>query len=98
MLKHSGIGYQLSPQQRIVASLLGGIISAVVTAPLDFLVATSQDIKNAGKNIDALSSLAHDRGKCWLGIEVRIIHVCLTTVVVRTGSDMMQSYLFAKSL
>jgi len=98
MLKHSGIGSQLSPQQRIVASLVGGIISAVVTAPLDFLVATAQDIKNAGKNINALSALGHDRGKCWLGIEVRIVHVCLTTVVVRTGSDMMQSYLFTKLL
>jgi len=97
ILTYSRIGRGLSLQQSIFASLIGGILSSILTYPLDFLVTKTQDTKNAGKRATALNSLVKDR-TIWLGIEVRILHVCLTTVVVRSGSDMMHNYLFVKPI
>lgn len=96
ILTYSSIEKNLSLQQCIFASLIGGILSSILTYPLDFLVTKAQDAKNAGKRVTALKSLVKDRGRFWLGIEIRILHVCLTTIVVRTGSDMMYNYLFVK--
>ena len=74
-----------------------------MTLPLDVIVAKSQDAKKAGVKVSALDTFMKDYREGGLkqlydanmqGFEVRLIHVCMTTVVMKTGSGMMYNLLF----
>lgn len=105
MMKQYGFGVNgvLSPTEKIVASLLGGTASTIVTLPLDVIVAKSQDAKKAGIKVSAWETFMKDYNEGGLkqlydanmqGFEVRLLHVCLTTVVMKTGSGLMYNFLF----
>lgn len=98
-----GVNGILSPKEKIIASLLGGTASTIVTLPLDVIVAKSQDAKKAGVKVSAMDTFMKDYREGGLkqlydanmqGFEVRLIHVCMTTVVMKTGSGMMYNLLF----
>lgn len=105
MMVQYGCGQKglLSPTEKIVASLLGGTASTIVTLPLDVIVAKSQDAKKAGVKVSAWDTFMKDYREGGLkqlydanmqGFEVRLLHVCLTTVVMKTGSALMYNLLF----
>ena len=105
MMKQYGFGVNgvLSSQQKIVASLLGGTASTIVTLPLDVIVAKSQDAKKAGIKVSAWETFMKDYEEGGFkqlydanmqGFEARLLHVCMTTVVMKTGSGMMYNKLF----
>lgn len=86
-------GSSLSVTEQIIASLLGGIASTVLTLPLDVLVAKTQDAKKAGVKVSAWKLFSDQLEKeGWVGLrnnymkgfEARLVHVCLTTVVMKT--------------
>lgn len=86
-------GSALSVTEQIIASLLGGIASTVLTLPLDVLVAKTQDAKKAGVKVSAWKLFSDELEKeGWVGLrnnymkgfEARLLHVCLTTVVMKT--------------
>jgi hypothetical protein len=98
-----GLNGVLSPKEKIVASLLGGTASTIVTLPLDVIVAKSQDAKKAGVKVSAMETFMKDYKEGGFkqlydanmqGFEVRLIHVCMTTVVMKTGSGLMYNFLF----
>ena len=105
MMKQYGFGVNgvLSSQQKIVASLLGGTASTIVTLPLDVIVAKSQDAKKARIKVSAWETFMKDYEEGGFkqlydanmqGFEARLLHVCMTTVVMKTGSGMMYNKLF----
>jgi len=106
VLLKSGIlveGGTLSAMGKIVASLLGGTASTIVTLPLDVIVAKSQDAKKAGIKVSAWETFIKDYDEGgWKGLydanmrgfEARLAHVCFTTVAMKTGSGIMYDYLY----
>jgi len=96
----------LSQRWKILASLLGGMTSVILTLPLDVIVAKLQDAKKAGVNISAWMIFIKDYEEGgWPGLfdanirgfEARVAHVCLTTVVMKTGTGMLYDYLYRRS-
>jgi hypothetical protein len=100
-----GVNGSLSPKEQFIASMLGGYASTVFTLPLDVIVAKSQDAKKAGQKVSAWKTFMKDYEEGgWkglynanmMGFEARLAHVCLTTVVMKTGSGLMYNYLYGK--
>jgi hypothetical protein len=98
-------GSSLSLGEKSVASLLGGVASTVLTLPLDVLVAKTQDAKKAGVKISAWKLFSDELQKeGWVGLrnnymkgfEARLLHVCLTTVVMKTMSPIVYNIIFSK--
>jgi hypothetical protein len=86
---HVKKGAALSIAEKSLASLFGGFMSTVTTLPLDVLVAKMQDAKKAGVQVSAWDLFQEElREKGWSGLrksymrgfEVRLLHVCTTTV------------------
>ena len=95
----------LSPLMKITADLLGGTASTIVTLPLDVLVAKSQDAKKAGVKVSPWNMLTKDyKEGGWkglynanmMGFEARLLHVCFTTVAMKTGTGVMYEFLYGK--
>jgi len=93
----------LSPTQKIAADLLGGTASTLVTLPLDVLVAKTQDAKKAGVQVSAWDMITKDyKEGGWNGLykanmrgfEVRLAHVCFTTVAMKTGTGFMYDFIY----
>jgi len=93
----------LTSKQKIAADLLGGTASTLATLPLDVLVSKLQDAKKAGVKVSAITLFKeelHERG--WKGLcdsylrgfEARLLHVCFTTVAMKTGTGIMYDILF----
>uniref|UniRef100_A0A7S3K1T9 Mitochondrial carrier protein n=1 Tax=Aureoumbra lagunensis TaxID=44058 RepID=A0A7S3K1T9_9STRA len=87
--------------QRIVCSSLGGLASAASTIPLDVLVANIQSASAAGKKVSLLDSFRNSFhsggfrsvfGFATRGFRARALHVMLTTVVVKTGTQFFQDH------
>ncbi len=106
MLKYgAGVNGVLSPGEKITASLLAGTASTFMTLPLDVIVAKSQDAKKAGVKVSAWETFIQDYNEGgWkglydanmMGFEVRLVHVCCTTIVMQFGSPLMFEILFNK--
>eukprot|EP00592_Proboscia_alata_P006120 CAMPEP_0194355988 /NCGR_PEP_ID=MMETSP0174-20130528/3815_1 /TAXON_ID=216777 /ORGANISM="Proboscia alata, Strain PI-D3" /LENGTH=463 /DNA_ID=CAMNT_0039125487 /DNA_START=20 /DNA_END=1411 /DNA_ORIENTATION=+ len=102
LLKRAAYG-QLTAGEKISASLLGGTVSTILTLPLDVLVAKTQDAKKAGESVSAIQ-LFQDELKQggWKGLkdsylqgfEARLLHVCFTTVAMKTGTALLYEHLF----
>merc|ERR1711957_437716 len=104
-MKKSGFGLDgnLSPKEKILASLLGGTASTIVTLPLDVIVAKSQDAKKAGVKVSPWKTFIKDYDEGGLkglydanmsGFEARLLHVCFSTVVMKTGTGILYDYLY----
>lgn len=98
-------GQALTLAQKSIASLLGGVASTCVTLPLDVLVAKTQDAKKAGVKVSALTLFREElkekgvvglRKAYMQGFEARLLHVCLTTVVIKTGTPVVYDAVFGK--
>jgi hypothetical protein len=98
-------GLALSLAQKSMASILGGVASTCVTLPLDVLVAKTQDAKKAGVKVSAVKLFRDElKEKGWGGLrnaymrgfEARLLHVCLTTVVIKTGTPVVYDAMFGK--
>jgi hypothetical protein len=98
-------GLALSLAQKGMASILGGVASTCVTLPLDVLVAKTQDAKKAGVKVSALTLFRDElrekgfdglRNAYMRGFEARLLHVCLTTVVIKTGTPVVYDAMFGK--
>lgn len=96
-------GSSLSPVEKSLSSLLGGVASTVVTLPLDVLVAKTQDAKKAGVKVSAVKLFKeelNEKGVKGLkesymqGFEARLIHVCLTTVVIKTLAPIVYTAMY----
>ena len=105
MMQSAKGGVKLSPLELIVADLLGGTASTLVTLPLDVIVAKSQDAKKAGQKVSAWRTFMKDYEEGgWKGLydanmsgfEARLAHVCFTTVVMKTGTSFMYDLLYGK--
>jgi len=95
--------HSISNTHRAIADFLGGVLSTISTLPLDVLVAQIQDAKKAGIQVSALDMFrqkVHDDG--WdgfmrsytRGFIARLLHVCFTTVAMKTGTQIMYDSLF----
>jgi hypothetical protein len=95
----------LTIAEKSAASLLGGVASTCVTLPLDVLVAKTQDAKKAGVKVSAWTLFRdelREKGLSGLkdsymrGFEARLLHVCLTTLVIKTGTPVAYEALYGK--
>ena len=102
LLRFSTTG-SLTTGEKIAASLMGGTLSTFSTLPLDVLVAKSQDAKKAGEAVSAYDMFKAELDeKGWGGLaksymngfEARLAHVCLTTIVMKTGAPIMYDFLY----
>lgn len=98
-------GQPLTIAEKSAASLLGGVASTCVTLPLDVLVAKTQDAKKAGVKVSAWTLFRdelREKGLSGLkdsymrGFEARLLHVCLTTLVIKTGTPVAYEALYGK--
>ena len=99
-------GQPLTVAEKSASSLLGGVASTCVTLPLDVLVAKTQDAKKAGVRVSALrlfqdelkeKGLSGLKDAYMRGFEARLLHVCLTTVVVKTFTPIAYEAFFGVS-
>jgi hypothetical protein len=105
LLIRNNNGQPLSVADKSLSSFLGGIASTIVTLPLDVLVAKTQDAKKAGMKVSAwklFQEEVKEKGlsgvkKTYMqGFEARLLHVCLTTVVVKTLTPIIYEAIFEK--
>jgi hypothetical protein len=91
--------------EMIVADILGGTASTLVTLPLDVIVAKIQDAKKAMKNVSPWSLLCDEYTQGgWKalissqmqGFEARLLTVCLTTVTMKTGAALLYDFLYSQ--
>lgn len=96
-------GQPLTVAERSLASFLGGVLSTWFTLPLDVLVAKTQDAKKAGVRTSALTLFTDElKEKGWSGLSevylngfaARLLHVCLTVVVMKTMAPIVYDALF----
>ncbi|KAL3912191.1 MAG: hypothetical protein SGILL_006981, partial [Bacillariaceae sp.] len=96
-------GGSLTVSEKITSSLLGGVASTVLTLPLDVLVAKTQDAKKAGVKVSAWRLFSDElQTEGWVGLkdnylrgfEARLLHVCLTTVVMKTIAPIVYNIIF----
>ena len=76
-------------------------ISAISVLPLDELIAKIQDAKKAGVTLSPMQMIADDLKKYgWngfinnytMGFIARILHVCFTTMAMKTGTRIYAWY------
>ena len=88
-------GKDVSQTQQVVASMMGGTISALFTIPIDVMVAQIQQASKAGQKVSVLSTL-RENSKGGMGELVafstrgfvaRVVHVALTTALMKTGAS-----------
>lgn len=94
---------QLSVTQNAIADFLGGTVSTLSTLPLDVLVAKIQDAKKAGVALSPMQMIADDlKNYGWngfinnytKGFIARLLHVCFTTIAMKTGTKIMYDALY----
>ena len=96
--RRAGGKQNLTWKEKSASSLLGGSASAMVTIPIDVLVATVQDANKAGTKvsvIDVWKEKLRTGGVGELvrystrGYVARVAHVALTTLLMKTGAKMV---------
>jgi len=87
---------KLTVTEKTVASLAGGALSALVTLPVDVLVATFQDASKAGQKMSVMGVFREkiNEGGMWnlikfssRGCGARLLHVGATTALMKTISS-----------
>ncbi len=91
-------GVKLSDAQGAIASLAGGSISALVTIPMDVLVATVQSAGKAGQKTSGMDALREQLkggvGNLTKGLVARVAHVALTTLMMKTVTSKVYDLLY----
>jgi hypothetical protein len=96
-------GSALTTTEKSLSSLLGGVASTIVTLPLDVLVAKTQDSKKAGIKVSAWKLFKEELNEQGLsglkdsymrGFEARLLHVCLTTVVIKSWAPIVYNAMY----
>jgi hypothetical protein len=95
----------LTTKQKISCDLLAGLLSTLVTLPLDVLVSKTQDAKKAGVSVSAWTLFQEElKESGWKGVAdtymsgflARLAHVCCTTVAMKTGTVIVYDAVFGK--
>lgn len=103
LLKYRKSVQVLTLAEKSLASFLGGVLSTCCTLPLDVLVAKTQDAKKAGVETSAWTLFSDELSeKGWAGLSevylkgftVRLLHVCLTVVVMKTLAPLVYEIMF----
>ena len=89
---------KLSPTARIGCGLGGGMVSALVTIPIDVAVATIQDASKAGQKVDLIKTFREQENLfafATRGLVARVAHVAMTTALMKAGASLVYEKLFA---
>jgi hypothetical protein len=95
-LYHGDKHHSLSLLERSTASLIGGSVSALITIPMDVLVAQFQQASNAGKSVSSRQLIARQLESGGIkslvafstrGFLARVTHVSLATLMMKTMVD-----------
>lgn len=88
---------------QIFASLAGGTLSALVTIPLDVLVAIFQQAANANQKVGVIQVFKQEIEKGGLsgtfgfatrGLLARVTHVAMTTLMMKTITSKIYDFLY----
>lgn len=89
-------GVKVSFGEKMMCSMVGGVLSATVTIPIDVLVATIQDAGKAGQKVSIVKTFQEKIAKGGIkgllqystrGYVARVAHVGLTTMLMKTVSS-----------
>eukprot|EP00638_Chattonella_subsalsa_P012338 CAMPEP_0117779788 /NCGR_PEP_ID=MMETSP0948-20121206/1827_1 /TAXON_ID=44440 /ORGANISM="Chattonella subsalsa, Strain CCMP2191" /LENGTH=417 /DNA_ID=CAMNT_0005607431 /DNA_START=200 /DNA_END=1454 /DNA_ORIENTATION=- len=106
LFRKGEVGRKLKVWESMVSSLLGGTLSTLVTLPIDVAVAQIQQASSAGQAVSLPQIFAREfQAGGWervlsmgtRGLRARIVHVALTTMVMKSLSDMMYEMLWNPS-
>jgi len=88
----------LARREQLVAGLVGGVASTVLTLPLDVAVAQIQQAAKAGQKVPLVQLFAEQWaaggaaqlcGMATRGLVARCVHVALTTALMKTATSML---------
>lgn len=88
---------KLTQSQKLAAGFAGGVLSALVTIPVDVLVATFQSHANAGAKVSVLETFRAQENVVEFatrGLMARVIHVAATTMLMKQASSMVYQALY----
>lgn len=89
---------KLTNGQKVTASLLGGVLSSISTIPIDVMVAQIQQASKAGTRVSIFGTMQEQlrqggirqvAGFATSGLMVRVAHVSLTTVIMKTATSIV---------
>ena len=98
-------GTALTTKQKISSDLVSGLLSTLVTLPLDVIVSKTQDAKKAGVSVSAWTLFQEELKETgWSGVAetymsgfvARLAHVCCTTVAMKTGTSAVYDAFFGE--
>lgn len=96
-------GEKLSTGMKVFSALAGGTLSALVTVPIDVMVATIQDAGKSGKQVSVLQTLRQQFASGGFmdtvrfstrGLAARVAHVALTTLMMKTVTSFVYDQIF----
>ncbi|KAI9912844.1 hypothetical protein PsorP6_005785 [Peronosclerospora sorghi] len=88
----------LTTNEQVISSLLGGLVSAAVTLPMDVLVAQIQQASKAGEKVSAVELFRQQYHAGGLnkvlafgttGFVARFIHASFTTMIMKTATSVV---------
>lgn len=101
--KGSQHDYKLSGVEKALCALAGGTLSALVTVPIDVMVATIQDAGKQGKKVSVAQTLKTQFASGGVmetirfstrGLGARVAHVALTTLMMKTVTSAVYDKVF----
>lgn len=92
--RHLHVQATTKTHEKMISSLLGGVLSTVMTLPIDVMVAQIQQASKAGTKVSILSTFQSEfkiggfqrvAGFATRGFLPRVTHVALTTMLMKTA-------------
>ncbi|CAI5728329.1 unnamed protein product [Peronospora destructor] len=96
--KRGNPDHVLTTSEQVISSLLGGVVSAAVTLPMDVLVAQIQQASKAGKKVSAIELFQQQYRAGGInkvlafgttGFVARFIHASFTTMIMKTATSVV---------
>lgn len=89
---------KLATSEQVVASLAGGVVSALLTIPMDVIVAQIQQASKAGVKVSVVQVFKDQYARGGIhqvlsfgtsGLVVRVLHASFTTMVMKTATSVV---------
>jgi hypothetical protein len=103
--KYLNNNQELNTPMKLTAALAGGSFSAMVTIPIDVMVATVQQSNNAGQKVSVFKvygeaikagGFGGTLKMATSGLSARVAHVALTTLLMKTGTSYVYNKMYSE--
>jgi hypothetical protein len=106
LFKRADPDHKLTMGEKVTASLAGGVVSALVTLPMDVMVAQIQQASKAGVKVSVVGVIKEQYKRGGMkqianfgttGLVVRVMHTSFTTMIMKTATSIVYEMVEGRS-